>query len=189
MAQLSLEILTLIENKDSRVLYLATLNNGKYQVVTFEKLSTVIKVNGHRLDIIFKNIKKPLMAFANCKERGVAELSMDLIGDLLKKIFSFQKDATSTSRINELVQNALELFKDLVELGSEKIIELTVNKILKVIQQFGLTLEESTWLSLYEILLKASDFSIQKQNKNTLMLHKILDYNNNQYISKFSDSV
>jgi hypothetical protein len=105
MAQLSLEILTLIENKDSRVLYLATLNNGKYQVVTFEKLSTVIKVNGHRLDIIFKNIKKPLMAFANCKERGVAELSMDLIGDLLKKIFSFQKDATSTSRINELVHS------------------------------------------------------------------------------------
>ena len=93
MGDLSLETLTLIINKDPRVLYLATLNNGKYCLAIFEKIQTVIQVNPSRLNIIMNNIKKPLMAFAECKERGVAELSMELIGELIKKIFSSKSES------------------------------------------------------------------------------------------------
>ena len=130
MAKLSLEHLALIESKDQKTLYLASLNNGKYCVVIFEKLNTVIKVNPERLDIILQNIKEPLMKYANCKERGVTELSMDLIGELIKKIFSFtSKDKQDKNRINQLINNSLQLFDDLIELNSINIIELTVGKI------------------------------------------------------------
>ena len=78
------------------------------------------------------------MAFAECKERGVAELSMDLIGELIKKIFSSKSE--SQDKINELVNSALELFNDLIDLQSENIIEMTVSKILMVVQRFGLTI-------------------------------------------------
>ena len=124
-----MEILNQIINKDHRVVYLASLNNGNFCVEIFEKLKTVIRVNPNRLDIILRNINQPLMAFAECKERGVAELSMDLIGELIKNIFSFKEKDSDKARINELIQNALQLFTDLIDLRSENIVELTVNKI------------------------------------------------------------